>query len=112
MSHNTNNIDDDILNKWCLYIIKITLKSRSVDIIDCYSDNIINKYVQIINLAVKECKDLLSLIHYKIIRNFLSNWVTQLLKCLTIITILILNNVALTDVVTNMLETVKTTERI
>jgi len=34
------------------------------------------------------------------------------LKCLIIIVILILNNVALTDVVANMFWTVKTTERI
>ncbi len=45
MSCNTNNVNDDILNKWCLYIIKTTLKSRLTDIIDCYDDNMINKYV-------------------------------------------------------------------
>ncbi len=45
MFYNINNVDDDILNKWCLYIIEITLKLRSADIIDCYDDNIINKYV-------------------------------------------------------------------
>ncbi len=36
----------------------------------------------------------------------------HLLTCLAIIAILILNNVASADVVTDMLETVKTTERI
>jgi len=49
------------------------LKSRLIDIIDCYDDDMINKHMQIINLTVKECEDLLSLIHYKITRNFLSN---------------------------------------
>ncbi len=88
------------------------LKSRSADIIDCYDDDIINKYIQVINSAVKECRDLLSLMHYKITRNFLSNWVTQLLKCLAIIVILIFNNVALTDVVADMFWTAETTERI
>ncbi len=51
------------------------LKLRLTDIIDCYDDNIIDKYVQVINSVIKECRDLLSLIHYKITRNFLSNWV-------------------------------------
>ncbi len=51
---NTNNVDDDMLNKWCLYTIKMTLKSRLMNIISCYSDNMINKYVQVINLAIKE----------------------------------------------------------
>ncbi len=45
MSHNTNNVNDDILNKQCLYTIKIMLKLRSADIIDCYDDDIINKYI-------------------------------------------------------------------
>jgi len=54
-------------------MIKMTLKSRLTDIINCYDDNIINKYIQVINLTVKECKDLLSLIHYKMTRNFLLN---------------------------------------
>jgi len=56
-----------------LHIIKTILKLRSVDIIDCYDDDIINKYMQVINLTVIECRDLLSLMHYKIIRNFLLN---------------------------------------
>jgi len=51
----------------------MTLKLRLIDIIDCYNDNIINKYIQVINSAVKEYEDLLSLMHYKMIRNFLSN---------------------------------------
>ncbi len=51
---NTNNVDNDILNKWCLYIIEITLKSRLMNIIDCYDDNIINKYIQVINSAIKK----------------------------------------------------------
>ena len=46
------------------------------------------------------------------IRNFLLNWVAQLLKCFVIVIILIFNNVAATDVVTDMFWTVKTTERI
>ncbi len=112
MLHNINNIDDDTLNKWCLHIMKMTLKLKLTDIIDCYNDNIINKCIQVVNSAVKECRDLLLLMHYKIIRNFLLNWVIQLLKYLAIITILILNNVVLTDVVADMFWTVKTTERI
>jgi len=100
---NINDVDDDMLNKWCLYTIEMTLKLRLTDIIDCHDDNIINKYIQVINLTVKECRDLLLLMCYKIIRDFLLNWVTQLLKHLVIVTILILNNVALTDVVTDML---------
>ncbi len=93
-------------------MIEMTLKSRLMNVIDCYDDNMISKYVQVINSAIKECKDLLSLMCYKITRNFLLNWVAQLLKYLVIITILILNNVALTDVVADMLKTVKTIERI
>jgi len=73
MSYNINNVDDDMLNKQCLYIIKMMLKLRLMNIINCYDDNIINKHIQVINSAVKECKNLLLLIHYKIIRNFLSN---------------------------------------
>ncbi len=88
------------------------LKSRLTDIIDCYDDDMINKHMQIINLTVKECEDLLSLIHYKITRNFLSNWVTQLSECLAIVIILIFNNVALTNVVADMFWTAETTERI
>ncbi len=49
------------------------LKLRSVNIIDCYDDNMINKCMQIINLTVKECEDLLSLMHHKMTRNFLLN---------------------------------------
>jgi len=45
MSHNISDVDSDIFNKWCLYIIKMTLKLRLTDIINCYDDNIINKYV-------------------------------------------------------------------
>jgi hypothetical protein len=112
MSYNINNVDDNTLNKQCLHIIEITLKSRSVDIIDCHNDNIINKYIQIINSTVKECRDLLLLMYCKIIRNFLLNWIAQLLKYLAIVTILILNNVAAANVVTDMFWTAKTTERI
>ncbi len=72
---NTSNVDDDIFNKWCLYIIKMMLKLKLMNIIDCHDDDIINKHVQIINSAVKECKDLLLLMHYKMTRNFLLNWV-------------------------------------
>jgi len=70
---NTNNVNNDILNKQCLHTIKMTLKSKLMNIIDCHDDDMINKCIQVINLTVKECRDLLSLIHYKIIRNFLSN---------------------------------------
>ena len=42
---NINDVNDDILNKWCLYTIKIMLKSRLIDIINCYNDNIINKCI-------------------------------------------------------------------
>jgi len=73
MSHNMNNIDDDTLNKQCLHIIKMMLKSRLTGIIDCYSDNIIDKYVQVINSVIKEHKDLLLLMYYKMTRNFLLN---------------------------------------
>ncbi len=73
MLSNISNVDDDIFNKWCLYTIKIMLKSRSIDIISCYNDDIVDKYMQVINSAVKECRNLLSLMHHKITRNFLSN---------------------------------------
>ncbi len=76
MSCNINDVDDDIFNKQYLYIIKVMLKSRSADMIDCYDNNIINKYVQVVNSAVKECRDLLLLMCYKMTRNFLLNWVT------------------------------------
>ncbi len=88
------------------------LKLKLADIIDCYDDNIIDKYIQIINSTVKEHEDLLLLMHYKITRNFLLNWVTQLLKYLIIVVILIFNNVTSVNVVADMLETAKTTERI
>ena len=51
----------------------MTLKLRLIDIIDCYDDDIINKYIQVINSAIKECEDLLSLMCYKMTRNFLLN---------------------------------------
>ncbi len=70
---NTNNIDNDILNKWYLHTIKMTLKLKLTDIINYHDDNIINKHIQIVNLTVKEHKDLLSLMHYKMTRNFLLN---------------------------------------
>jgi len=70
---NINNVDDDILNKWCLYTIKTTLKLRLMNIIDCYDDDIIDKCMQVVNSIIKECKDLLSLMHHKITRNFLLN---------------------------------------
>ena len=88
------------------------LKLRLMNIIDCHDDNMINKYVQIVNSTVKECRDLLSLMYYKMIRNFLLNWVAQLLKYLVIVIILIFNNITLINVVADMLWTVKTTERI
>jgi len=109
---NINNIDDDMLNKWYLYIIEMMLKSRLIDIIDCHNDNMINKCMQVVNLMIKECKNLLLLMHYKMTRDFLLNWIAQLLKYLIIVAILILNNIALTDVVTDMLWTVKTIKRI
>jgi len=73
---NINDVDDDIFNKWYLYIIEMTLKLRLMNIINCHDDDIINKYMQVINSTVKECRDLLLLMHYKITRNFLLNWVT------------------------------------
>ncbi len=109
---NINNVDDDMFNKWYLYMIKIMLKSRLMNIIDCHNDNIINKCVQIVNSAVKECENLLLLIHYKMTRNFLLNWVAQLSECLIIVVILIFNNVTSVNVVTDMFWTAKTTERI
>ncbi len=109
---NINNIDDDMLNKWYLYIIEMMLKSRLIDIIDCHNDDMINKCMQVVNLMIKECKNLLLLMHYKMTRDFLLNWIAQLLKYLIIVAILILNNIALTDVVTDMLWTVKTIKRI
>ena len=45
-------------------------------------------------------------------RNFLLNWVAQFLKCFIIVAILIFNNVALTDVVADMLWTAETIKRI
>ena len=83
-----------------------------MNIIDYYDNNIINKCIQIINLTVKECRDLLLLMHYKMTRNFLLNWVAQLSEYLAIVVILILNNVALIDVIADMLWILKTTERI
>ncbi len=73
MSYNINNVDSDMLNKWCLYIIEMTLKSRLMNIIDCHNNNIINKYMQVVNSVIKECRNLLSLMYYKITRNFLLN---------------------------------------
>ncbi len=75
MLSNINDVDNDTFNKWCLYTIEMMLKSRLIDIFECYNDNIINKYIQVINSAVKECEDLLLLMHYKMTRNFLLNWV-------------------------------------
>ena len=49
------------------------LKSRLMNIINCHDDDMINKYIQVINSAVKECRNLLLLMHYKMIRNFLLN---------------------------------------
>ncbi len=112
MLSNISNIGDDMLNEWHLHIIEMMLKLRLMNIIDCHDDNMIGKYIQVINSAIKECRNLLLLMHHKITRNFLSNWVAQLLKCLAIVTILILNNVALTDVVADMFWTAETTERI
>jgi len=73
MSYNMSNVDSDTLNKQHLYIIKMTLKLRLMNIIDCHDDDIINKCMQVVNLTVKECENLLSLIHYKMTRNFLLN---------------------------------------
>ncbi len=73
MSHNTNNVDNDMLNKQCLHIIEVILKSRLTDIIDCHDNNIIDKHMQVVNSAVKECRNLLLLMHHKMTRNFLSN---------------------------------------
>ncbi len=112
MSHNMSNVDNDTLNKWCLYIIEMMLKSRLMNIINCYDDDMISKCIQVINSAIKECRDLLSLMHHKMIRDFLLNWVAQLLKCLIIVAILIFNNIALINVVADMLWTAETTERI
>ncbi len=112
MSYNISNINDDMFNKWCLYMIEMMLKSRLINIIDYHNDDIIDKCVQVINLTIKECENLLSLIHYKMTRNFLLNWVAQLSEHLVIVVILIFNNVASVNVVADMLWTVKTTERI
>ena len=49
------------------------LKLRLTNIINYYNDNIINKCIQVINSEVKECRDLLLLMHYKMTRNFLLN---------------------------------------
>jgi len=112
MSYNISNINDDMFNKWCLYMIEMMLKSRLINIINYHNDDIINKCSQVINLTIKECENLLSLIHYKMTRNFLLNWVAQLSEHLVIVVILIFNNVASVNVVADMLWTVKTTERI
>jgi len=58
MLYNTNNVSNDMLNKQCLHIIEMILKLRLTDIIDCHDDNIINKCIQIVNSAVKKCKNL------------------------------------------------------
>ncbi len=42
---NINNVNDDILNKQCLYTIKMTLKSKLMNIIDCHDDDMINKCI-------------------------------------------------------------------
>jgi len=73
MFHNISDVDSDIFNKQCLHIIKMTLKLRLTDIIDYYDDDIINKCIQVVNSTVKECKNLLSLMHHKMTRNFLLN---------------------------------------
>jgi len=73
MSYNISNVDSDMLNKQHLYTIEMMLKSRLIDIIDYHNDNIIDKHMQAVNSAVKEYEDLLSLMHYKITRNFLLN---------------------------------------
>ncbi len=112
MLSNINNVSDDMLNKWYLYIIEIMLKLRSVNIIDCYDDDMIDKCVQVVNSVIKEHEDLLSLMCYKMTRNFLLNWVVQLSECLVIVIILIFNNVALTNVVADMFWTAKTIKRI
>jgi len=54
MSHNTSNVDDDILNKQHLHMIKAMLKSRLMNIIDCHDDDMISKCMQVVNLTVKE----------------------------------------------------------
>ncbi len=54
-------------------MIEIMLKSRSIDIIDCHNNDMISKCVQVINSVIKECRDLLLLMHYKMTRNFLLN---------------------------------------
>ncbi len=75
MLSNTSNVDDDMFDEWCLHMIKMMLKLRLMNIIDCYNDDMIGKCVQVINLTVKECENLLLLVHHKMTRNFLSNWV-------------------------------------
>jgi len=112
MSYNINDVDDDMLNKWCLYTIEMMLKPRLMNIISCHNDDMIDKYVQVVNSVIKECEDLLLLMHHKMTRDFLLNWVAQLLKHLAIIAILIFNNVALTDVIADMFWTAETTKRI
>jgi len=54
-------------------MIKMMLKLRLMNIIDCYSDDMIDKCMQVINLMIKECRDLLLLMHYKMIIDFLLN---------------------------------------
>ncbi len=73
MSYNISDVDSDILDKQHLHIIEMTLKLKLIDIISCHNDDIINKCIQIINSAIKECRDLLLLMHHKIKRNFLLN---------------------------------------
>jgi len=73
MSYNINDVDNDTLNKQHLHTIEMTLKLKLTDIIDCYDDDMIDKCMQVVNLTVKECKNLLSLMHYKMTRNFLLN---------------------------------------
>ncbi len=54
-------------------MIEVTLKSRLMNIIDCHDDDMINKHMQVVNLTVKECEDLLLLAHHKMTRDFLLN---------------------------------------
>ncbi len=54
-------------------MIEMMLKLRLMNIINCHDDDMINKCVQVVNLTIKECENLLSLMHYKMTRNFLLN---------------------------------------
>jgi len=54
-------------------MIEVMLKSRLMNIISYHDDDMIDKHMQVVNSVIKECEDLLLLVHHKMTRNFLLN---------------------------------------